>query len=307
MSRLKLLSLSIAVATCVLAAPLQADHRDRDRGRDRHRAKTFFVRGEVTTGYNMRKGKVMYDLGGIVGAQGFNYAFAHQPGASKPSIITEDTPGETLVATGIDQAFYDAIQVDSSLIDPKVVNLPFRSLPITVDGNTSDPAKAQAQLGPITSENYKAGFGISLPAKPITVRDWFSARGYSYVRCESSTRSRAVFWFQNMVPNGVYALWGIFGDDLDGDGQRDFFLPKPFGGAPNVFVADDEGNAQIARNLPFCPNTDPDMMTVEVTFHVDGVTYGAVPSISPAVQRGNSYLSTPTQIAFNLGGLERAN
>jgi hypothetical protein len=306
MNRLKLLSIPLAIATCALAVPASADPQDNGR-RHRERAKSFFVKGVVTTGFNMRKGKVMYDLGGIVGAQGFNYVFAYEPGSAKPSIITEDTGGDRLVATGIDQRFYDVLGIDSGLIDPKVVNLPFRDLPITIDGNTADPAKAKAQLGPLTSENYKTGFGIASPSDPITIRDWFSARGYSYVRCESSTRARAVFWFENMVPNGVYGIWGIFGADHDGDGQRDFFAPKPFGGAPNVFTADDEGNAHIARTLPFCPNTDPDMMTVEITFHVDGVTYGAVPSISPAVQRGNSYLSTPTQISFNLGNLQPAN
>lgn len=306
MSRLKLLSMPVAVAACVLAVPASADHQDNSRDH-RGRAKTFFVKGIVTTGFNMRKGKVMFDLGGIVGAQGFNYVFAYEPNSAQPSIITEATEGSRLVATGIDQRFYDVLGIDSGLIDPAVVNLPFRELPITIDGNTSDPAKAKAQLGPLTSENYKTGFGITSPSNPITVRDWFRARGSSYVRCESSKKSRAVFWFENMVPNGVYAIWGIFGADLNGDGLRDFFAPKPFGGAPNVFTADDEGNAQIARTLPFCPNTDPDMMTVEITFHVDGVTYGAVPSISPAVQRGNSYLSTPTQLTFNLGGLQDAN
>jgi hypothetical protein len=288
------------MAACVFSGPVLAD-------RDHHEGKTFVVEGRVTTGFNMRKGHVMYDLGGIVGAQGFNYVFAYEPNSPTPSIITTDTDERRLVATGIDQNFYDAIGTDSSLIDPKLVNLPFRDLPITVDGNTADPAKAKAKIGPITSENYKRGFGWAIPNKPITIADWFAARGVSHVKCESSTKARAVFTFEKLVPNGVYGIWGIFGADLNGDGLRDFFAPKPFGGSPNVFTADDKGNAEISRTLPFCPNTDPDMMTVEITFHVDGVTYGAVPSISPAVIRGNSYLSTPTQISFNLGGLEDAN
>lgn len=288
------------MVACALSVPVLAQ-RGHDEG------KTFVVKGKVTTGFNMRKGHVMYDLGGVVGAQGFNYVFAYEPGKSQPSIITADTDERRLVATGIDQNFYNALGIDSGLIDPKVVNLPFRDLPITIDGNTADETKAKAKLGPITGDNYKTGFGWAMPNKPITIADWFAARGVSYVKCESSTKSRAVFTFEKLVPNGVYALWGIFGADLNGDGLRDFFAPKPFGGTPNVFTADDKGNAEISRNLPFCPNTDPDMMTVEITYHVDSVTYGAVPSISPAVIKGNSYLSTPTQISFNLGGLKEAN
>jgi hypothetical protein len=304
MNKLRALSGPLVLAACVLAAPTLADHLDqRDQA---NKGKTYFVKGRVTTGFNMLKGKVMYDLGGVVGAQGFNYVFAYNPGASQPNIIVESTPGDTLVATGIDQAFYDALGIDSGLIDPAVVNLPFRDLPITIDGNTPDYNKARASLGPITSENYKTGFGIAVPNDPVTVEDWFAARGYATIRCESDMKSTAEFRFEKLIPNGVYGIWGIFGADLSGDGLRDFFAPKPFGGAPNVFTADLEGNAKIVRKLPFCPNTDPDMMTVEITYHVDGVTYGAVPSISPAVVRGNSYLSTPTQISFNIGNLAAA-
>lgn len=295
-SNIVLLVLSFTI--CGLGAPVIAQEAG---------GSTYYVRGEVTTGYNISKGRIMYDLGGVVGAQGFNYVFAYKPNSNEPGVITSETPEETLLATGIDQGFYDALGIDSGAIDPEVVNLPFRDLPVTVDGNTSDPDKAKARLVPITAENYKSTFTLSSPSEPLTVADWFRARAYSYVRCHPDGSARAVFVFNNMVPNGVYAVWGIFGDDKDGDGLRDFFAPLPFGGAPNVFTADDKGSATFARSLPFCPNTDPDMMTVEVTFHVDGVTYGAVPSISPVVSNGNSYLSTPTQITFNLGGLERAN
>lgn len=295
----------INIAFLALLSPIPALTMSSFAGE--HGGRSYFVKGEVTTGYNISKGRIMYDLGGVVGAQGFNYVFAYEPNSAEPGIITAATTDDTLLATGIDQGFYDALGIDSSVIDPDVVNLPFRDLPVTVDGNTADPDKAKARLVPMTSDNYKSTFTFSSPAEPLTVGDWFEARAYSYVRCHANGGSRAVFVFNNMVPNGVYAVWGIFGDDKDGDGLRDFFLPLPFGGAPNVFTADDKGSASFARSLPFCPNTDPDMMTVEVTYHVDGVTYGAVPSISPVVSNGNSYLSTPTQISFNLGGLERAD
>jgi hypothetical protein len=296
----------LLLAACIVAAPAMAGH-DHDRGSgQRERTKTYFTKARVTTGYNMSKNKVMYDLGGVVGPQGFHYVFAYEPGKPKPSLITEDTDGDTLLATGIDQAFYDALGIDSSAIDPAVVNLPFRDLPVTVDGNTSDPTKAKARLVPLTEDNYKSAFTMSHPSKPITLRDWYRARGYAIVTCKGSREARVSLRFENMVPNGVYAVWAIIGRDMSGDGLRDFFSPWPFGGAPNVFSADDRGSAQFDRTVPFCPNTDPDMMTIEVTFHVDGVTYGAVPSISPVVSNGNSYLSTPTHVSFNVGGLEPA-
>lgn len=312
MKSLKPLFIAAPIAACIFAMPIlaedsQAESRNSSYGRDRSHAQSFVVRGRVTTGYNMQKGKVMYDLGGIVGAQGFHYVFAYAPGSSRPGLITEMTPMNTVLATGVDEGFYYAVGIDPNVIDPNAINLPLRDLPITVDGNTADEEKAKAKLAPITSENYKTAFTQAIPSKALTVADWFSARGKAYVRCESSGRARTVLSFENMVPNGVYAVWMIIGEDKNQDGLRDFFSPKPFGGHPNVFTADDRGNATFARDMPFCPSTDPDMMTVEITYHVDGVTYGAVPSISPVVSNGNSYLATPTHMSFNLGGLKEAS
>lgn len=306
MKSLNRLSVALAVATCLCSVPVLAQHDSGDRDDDdngaEHRGQTFVVHGVVTTGYNMRKGHVLYDLGGIVGAQGFNYVFAYQPGEPNSAIITEDTPGSTLVATGFDPRFYAAVGVDPSLLNPKVINLPFRDLPITVDGLTG----AKATLPPITAENYKTAFTLALPQFQITIDDWFKAEGVARIRCESSEKSRVDFTFNHMVPNGVYAIWMIIGQSLTHNGVRDFFSPKPFGGHPNVFTADDTGHAHFARTIPFCPSTDPDVMTVEVTYEVDGVTYGAIPSISPKISTGNSYLGTPTQISFNVGGLKPA-
>jgi hypothetical protein len=299
----KRLSVALAVATCLSSLPLVAQENPQDGDDHDGDGQTFMVHGVVTTGYNMRKGHVLYDLGGIVGAQGFNYVFAYQPGRPEPAIITETTPGSTLVATGIDKNFYQAVGVDPSVIDPKVINLPFRELPITVDGLTA----AKATLPPITSQNYKMAFTQSMPNFPITLDDWFKAEGVARIHCESSTHSRVDITFDHMVPDGVYAVWVIIGQSLAHNGVRDFFSPKPFGGHPNVFTADDMGHAHFARTMPFCPSTDPDVMTVEVTYEVDGVTYGAVPSISPKVSNGNSYLATPTQISFNVGGLKPAS
>ena len=291
--KFNVLTLSLILSTSIMSANIFADNK---------KSKIYYVKGEVTTGYNISKGKIMYDLGGVIGEEGFNYVFAYEPTGSEASVITEYTDENRLVATGIDQAFYDAIGVNSSLIDRNVVNLPFRDLPITIDGLTA----ARTKLGNINSENYKNSFTLSAPSEPITIRDWYDAKGWSYIKCFSPKSARAIFRFSNLVPNGVYAVWGIFGDDKDGDGLRDFFAPLPFGGAPNVMTANGRGFASFDRQLPFCPNTDKDMMTVEITYHVDGVTYGAVPSLSPLVSNGNSYLSTPTQITFNIGGLTRA-
>jgi hypothetical protein len=297
------LSVALAVATCLSSLPLLAQDNQQDQADNDGGARTFMVQGVVTTGYNMRKGHVLYDLGGIVGAQGFNYVFAYQPGQSNSAVITESTPGSTLVATGFDPRFYAAVGIDPSVLNPAVINLPFRDLPITVDGKTGE----KASLPPITAQNYKTAFTLAMPQFPITIDDWFKAEGVARIRCESSTMSRVDFTFRNMIPNGVYAIWVIIGQSLAHNGVRDYFSPKPFGGHPNVFTADDTGHAHFARTMPFCPSTDPDVMTVEVTYEVDGVTYGAVPSISPAISNGNSYLGTPTQISFNVGGLKPAS
>ena len=297
MKNFNILFVPALISTCLFSSALLAEHNERQK------TKHFYVEGRVSTGYNMSKGKPMYDLGGIIGAPAFHYTFAYETNSSEPSHILEDTDENRLVATGIDPRFYVGVGVDPGLINQDVVNLPYRALPFTIDGNTAEAAT----LKPISSENYKTDFTYSTPSKPITIKDWYSAKGMSHVTCYSSTKAKAEFKFKDLIPNGVYAVWTIIGEDKDGDGVRDFFSPKAFGGAPNIFSADSKGQAVFERTVPYCPNTDNDTMSVEVTYHVDGATYGAVPSISPAVSSGNSYLSAPVHMAFNLGGLEEAN
>ena len=305
-------------AACLFAGPLYSDNSERDAdlaefgnygvtqdeqfGRNRSRGRTYTFRGRVSTGYNMDKGKAMYDLGGVIGAPAFHYTFAYEPDRAEASPILEDTDESRLVATGVDPGFYIGLGIDPSVINPDVLNIPYRSMPFTIDGNT---AYAEA-LVKITGDNYKTDFTYSDPAKPITIRDWYSARGIASIHCFSSGEADTKFTFRNLIPNGVYAVWTIIGEDKDGNGVRDFFSPKAFGGAPNIFSADGEGKAVFERTVPYCPSTDGDTMSVEISYHVDGATYGAVPSISPLVSNGNSYVSAPVQMAFNVGGLKEA-
>lgn len=264
-------------------------------------AKDYYVRGEVSTGYNMSKGKPLYDLGGVIGAPAFHYTYAYEPNGTEPSPILEDTDENRLVATGVDPNFYLGLGIDPNIISPEVINLPYRAMPFTTDGNTAEAIP----LEPITSDNYKTEFTYSSPSKPITIKDWYRARGLSHIKCLSETKAIATLKFRHLIPNGVYAAWTIIGEDKDSDGLRDFFSPKAFGGAPNIFSADSKGSAVFERTIPYCPHTDPDTMSIEISYHVDGATYGAVPSISPLVSNGNSYVAAPVQIAFNVGGLKR--
>jgi hypothetical protein len=56
-------------------------------------------------------------------------------------------------------------------------------------------------------------------------------------------------------------------------------VPLPFGGVPNAFVADKNGNADFERELASCPlDTTPDgsqLLFVSTAYHSDGSLYGA--------------------------------
>lgn len=281
-----------------------------DRGDDHeskyfdYKVKRFTVEGESRTGFNSFKSQPVYNLGPLLGGLNWSFVFAHEPEAAESSPITVDTDVSRLIATGADQFFYNVlVGIDTSLIDPETLNVPFREFPIIVDGISG----ARSALEPFSAENYNQRRGLSSPDDPISIADWFSARGVAYVKCFSSGRSRVVFKFRNLIPNGIYTVWGLYGTDSDSDGIYDGLTPPiAFGGVPNAFTADRRGYGTFRRNLPICPNAVDDLLSVEVAYHIDGSTLGGTVAMFPTVSGtfvGN--VSVATQLSFNFGGLER--
>ena len=114
---------------------------------------------------------------------------------------------------------------------------------------------------------------------PITKEDWFKASGKLTTVCDSGGNSVSIE-MQGMVPNRLYTVWALW---LDPSGPR--FVPVPFGGVPNVFITDQQGNASFDRALNFCPVEAAEsgvdgkrLGLIETHLHSDHVAYGGIPA-----------------------------
>ncbi len=304
MQKIKSTIIPLLATIYISSGPVLANDNESYQG-DGHMQESYSITGEVRTGFNSSKGQPVYDLGGFLGGLSWNFVFAHEPNDTESSPITVDTDEDRLLATGVDQFFYSAlVGFDTNLLDQTALNVPYRDMPIIVDGLSGTRSK----LEPISIDNFKERRSLSLPVDPISIKDWYSARGVASVKCSSSERARVMFKFSNLIPHGVYSVWGLYGLDSDNDGIRDGLTPPiAFGGVPNVLVADSNGKSTFKRTLPFCPNADQDILTVEVAYHIDGSTLGGTPAMFPT-ENNNTFLANvavPTQLSFNFGGLNK--
>jgi len=287
----KIHSLLSFVLVSLSLSPASSFSEENYRGSNR-----FFIEGEVTTGFNVSKSEPMYDLGGVLGGFGFHFVFAYAPGEDQPDLITEQTDENTLLASGVDINFYAPVGVDPSIIDPDAINVPLRDIPVILDG-----LGTRAKLDPISRNNYKSGATLSYPSDALTVADWYKAKGYMKIKCHRNGGSNVVIKMAKLIPNGMYTVWGMFGADNNGDGVRDGFFPLPFGGVPNVFTADERGLGYFKRKLPFCPQEDADMMTVEIAYQADGTAFAAAPAIFPTLNDAFlGIIPQPSQLSFNI-------
>lgn len=112
----------------------------------------------------------------------------------------------------------------------------------------------------------------------MTVADWLSAEGNIRFHCKRNGENWFDVRMRNMVPGGLYTLWGFYFDQAEGALQQDF----PFGGtSANVFVADRDGRIRGSRDLNFCPmEIAPDerrqLVSIFAVFHPDGRVNAAV-------------------------------
>lgn len=255
----------------VSAAAIASGDGDSDQGGGNHprliRAKT--IEGVAVLGDNNAAQKAMFNIPDL-GPAYFNWVYAYNPNGSTPTLITPNSPKETILAGGIDP-LAQAIGLIPAHVDPSMINVPIYQTPVVVDG-----AGTRAQV-PSAAQQPGSTTSRSLPNKPITLGKWMQAKGTMKVRCFSDETATVEIRLSNLIENGVYSLWTIYLADRNGDGQTDGVAPYALGGVPNVVVPDANNNAVVTRKLGFCPLTDPKLIFIDVAFHSDGSVYGGAP------------------------------
>ncbi len=270
----------ILLAVCITFAALavdriRADDSDDDSDSD---SDEITITGVAVTGANRLLGEPVWDLGAPFGLGGFNFVFGHVPGGGNvPIDLDPSTPLDTLVATGFDTNLLlvpplSLVPPAPPFPDPTVLNIPFREVPIIVG-----PDGTRAQVPSVLDVPAFAP-SKSLPNAPITLGEWLEAEGKLDIECDDDGTAIVKVKLKNLIENGVYTLWGVFGLDLfPVDGMEDTIVPVALGGVPNVMIANKKGKARIKRTINFCPQDEPQLKTINIAWHSDGNVYGGVP------------------------------
>ena len=212
---------------------------------------------------------------------GANTVGAYNPDGHNPLPLGPGSPPETILATVADpflEVVFPPFQVSSA--NPDFINLKLRDVPSMVRGDlvtraalpfiTNAAVTAQSQAAPDQPD-------------PITLGDWLKASGKMHVSCEEDGTAEIKIKVHDLIPHRAYTVWAMW--HLS-DGR---IFPQPFGGAPNGYITDEEGEAEYERTLNFCPleaarnGIDNNRLLSIIThLHSDHVLYGAVPTPSGA-------------------------
>ncbi|MCH9698025.1 MAG: hypothetical protein K0U68_07985 [Gammaproteobacteria bacterium] len=262
-----------------------------DHGQSKKTRSAYSVQGQAVTGANSRLGEPVWDLGEGLGTVGFAFVHGYNPSGPEPLKLTSTSPPDTVLATGLDENFLQALGLSAADFDPNPVNIPFHQVPVIVNPFTGERASVgpgNQATGPVPSR--------SGPLHPVTLHDWLQAGGRLDVRCADDGTASIRIRLNGLVPNGVYTVWALFGDDVNADGIEDRMLPVALGGVPNVLIPDHKGNAVFARELGFCPGDDPHMKLIDVTYHSDGNVFGG--TVDLFLPGFPGFAVTNTHVAF---------
>lgn len=229
-------------------------------------AQNATFQGTAVTGINRRLGEPVFDLGAPFGTIGFETVGAFDPGAPDAAPLTPASPGSTLLATTVDPLFLAVFGVPPA--DPALLNVPLRDVGVIVgpDGTRAPIADLAA------SPQFSVGRAPSNGA--ITLGSWLRAEGRAKVRCQGRDAPFVELDLKGLVPRGLYTAWGGM---LTAGGPA----PIPLGGVPNVFTADDAGQARYTARLNYCPLAlkpgEIPLAFIDIVLHTDHAAYGGVP------------------------------
>jgi hypothetical protein len=165
-------------------------------------------------------------------------------------------------------------------------NRTLRRVPVNVGNGLSAPIPDPGTVPPNPLPPT-----ITQPTDLITLGTWLAAAGDLEIVCDDAEGSASIAAkMSNLIPHGVYTMWGQWVDPGDG------LLTVPIGGLPNTIVADAAGDAEFCREVEFCPldlaPNSSELQFLSAIFMGSTETFGAVP-----------YEPFATRAFIGLGGL----
>jgi len=165
--------------------------------------------------------------------------------------------------------------------DSRLKNLRTNEIPkiIGPDGlRSSLPAEGDA-LPPFPPTNNAANTAM-------TLEEFRDVSGKMKVKCYADGSAKVKIKLRDYQPHEVLTIWAIWLATPPG-AVGPAPIPLPFGGVPNVTVANKHGVAKFTRTLSYCPmEVQPNgaqLLMLDIASHLDGNVYGAVPGTQRVV------------------------
>jgi hypothetical protein len=242
------------------------------------------IKAASVTGWNRYLGEPRYRwdfLAPPLDIAGANTVAEYNPGGSEPLPLSPSSPPDTVLATLADpflEIVFPPFKVD--VTDPDAINVPLREVATMVRGDlTSRGSLPFITEAPVTAQSQAA------PGQPnpITLGDWLKGSGRMRIHCRNDGTAKLEVRVRDLIPHRAYTVWAMW---HLADGR---IFPQPFGGAPNAYITDEDGDAEFERSLNFCPlvaardGIDGNRLLSVIThLHSDHILYGAVPTPSGA-------------------------
>ncbi len=122
--------------------------------------------------------------------------------------------------------------------------------------------------------------------QPLTLGEFRGVKGKMKVKCYADGSAHVDIRLRNYQPHELLTIWAIWLATPPG-ATEPMPVPTPFGGVPNVVVANAHGAAKFTRTLSYCPmDTQPNgaqLLLLDIGSHIDGNVYGAVPGTPSTV------------------------
>ncbi len=199
--------------------------------------------GVNVTGVNRLFGEPLDDNGPIVGTFGFTTIAEYNPVGEDSIPLTPDTPETAILSLVFDEEFAQFFGLPPILTSRALKNTPLRQKPVAVE-----TTGLQKQTIPGILEAGQLERSQREPANPVTLEDWFRAKGFISVVCPEDGPTFLQLSASGLLPNRLYEL-------VEWVSEPQFkFSPIPVGGVPSLIMADNNGRATFRTVLNYCPS-----------------------------------------------------
>ena len=207
---------------------------------------------------------------GFSTAGAFDSDVGDRRGNAQP--LTADTPGDTRLASYLDALGLSFVGVTPDMVPTEVLNIPIDDVDVLVD----EFGVVRSSIACTSSVSDPTAIVRSAPCDaPITLATWLEAQGVAHTQCFADGSAEVSITMDGLRPNRMYSIWYIV-ENIDA-GPQFFLHPLPFGGVPNIIVANRHGEAAYERQLQFCPHDQERALGVVVVMRSNGQNYGGVP------------------------------